>query len=55
MRPRVRRRLNAAMRPGSVDTSAPSQFEPSFGRKIGSRPAVVANRTRTDCGVTVHP
>src|SRR5262249_32152048 len=42
--PLVRRRLYAAERPASVETSiSRSQFEPSFVRKIGSRPPDSSN------------
>src|SRR5262245_54743729 len=36
--PRRSSRLNARARLSSVETSAPSQLEPSFARKIGSSP-----------------
>jgi hypothetical protein len=38
--PFERRRLKAARRAASDETSAPSQSEPSFVRKMGSRPRV---------------
>src|SRR5262245_64077382 len=46
--PRVRSMLYAAMRLPTVDTSAPSQFDPSLVRKIGSSPCDSLKRFCTD-------
>jgi len=53
--PRLSNWLKAARRLPTVDTSAPSQFDPSFVRKIGSSPRDSAKRSWTDSGVMVHP
>src|SRR4030095_589161 len=55
IRPRVRRRLYAVKRLPTVDTSAPSQLDPSLGRKIGSSPRDSRNRFCTDSGWIVQP
>ena len=39
----------------TVETSRLPQFEPSFVRKIGSRPPDASNLSRTPAGVMVHP
>ena len=54
IRPFVSSRLYARRRSRNVDTSAPSQFDPSLVRKIGSRPSVSSNRSRSSSGVIVH-
>ena len=41
--PRESSRLNAACRASGVDTSAPSQFDPSLVRNSGSRPCATTS------------
>ncbi len=53
--PLVINMLSASRRLPIVEMSAPSQFEPSLLRKIGSRPRVSSNRLRISGGVTDHP
>jgi hypothetical protein len=47
-------RLNETRRADSVDTSAPSQFAPSFVVKSGSWPLLLLKRWATSTGVIVH-
>src|SRR5690242_19819133 len=55
MRPLFSSIEKAALRFGSVETSAPAQLDPSFVLKIGSSPRDSWNRRRTESGVIVQP
>src|SRR5215471_10892369 len=55
IRPLSNSMLYAFRRAATVETSASGEFDPSFVRKIGSRPLVTANRNRTSAGEIVHP
>src|SRR3954468_21000930 len=54
MSPRSSRRLYAARRAATVETSALGQLAPSLVRKMGSVPLVALKRACTPAGVTVQ-